>query len=37
MGAILDLVGYVQTPIGAVAAILIVVALYFFIRWVITD
>jgi hypothetical protein len=37
MGAILDLVGYVQTPIGAIAAILIVVALYFFGRWVLSD
>jgi hypothetical protein len=37
MGAILDLVGYLQTPLGAILAILGVVALYFFGRWVLTD
>lgn len=37
MGAILDLVGYLETPVGAIAAIAILVALYFFGRWVLTD
>jgi hypothetical protein len=37
MGAILDLVGYLQTPLGAIVAIVLVVALYFFGRWVLTD
>ena len=37
MGAILDLASWVSTPIGAIVAILLVVALYFFGRWVLTD
>lgn len=37
MGAILDIASWVSTPIGAIAAIAIVVALYFFGRWVLTD
>jgi hypothetical protein len=37
MGAILDLVGYLQTPLGAILAIVGVAALFFFGRWVLTD
>lgn len=37
MGAILDLVSYATTPIGAVITIALVAGLYFFGRWVLTD
>jgi hypothetical protein len=37
MGAILDLASYLETPVGAIAAIAGVVALYFFGRWVLAD
>jgi hypothetical protein len=37
MGAILDLLSYLTTPLGAVIAIAGAVALYFFGRWVLTD
>jgi hypothetical protein len=37
LGAILDLVSMVQTPIGAAAAVAVVAGLYFFVRWVLAD
>lgn len=37
MGAILDLVQLVQTPIGMVVAIAIVAGIYYFVRWVTKD
>jgi hypothetical protein len=37
MGAILDIVGYLATPLGAALAIAGAAALYFFGRWVLTD
>lgn len=37
MGAILDLVQLVQTPIGMIVAIAIVAGIYYFVRWVIKD
>lgn len=37
MGAILDLLGYLQTPLGAILAIGGGAALFFFGRWVLTD
>jgi hypothetical protein len=37
LGAILDLVGYVQTPIGAAAALALIAGAYFYARWVLAD
>lgn len=37
MGAILELVSYMATPLGAVLTIAGAAALYFFGRWVLTD
>jgi hypothetical protein len=37
MGAILDLVNWVQTPIGAGVAIAALTAVYFYGRWVLKD
>ena len=37
MGAILDLVSWVQTPLGAGVAIAIGAAAYFYGRWVFSD
>jgi hypothetical protein len=37
MGAILDIVEYLKTPIGAIAAIGGLAALFFFGRWVLQD
>lgn len=37
MGAILDLLQLVATPIGAAVAVVIVTIIYFFVRWVLKD
>lgn len=37
MGAILDLVQLVQTPIGFIVAVAIVAGIYYFVRWVTKD
>ena len=37
MGAILDLLQIVATPIGAAGAVVVVAVAYFAIRWVLKD
>lgn len=37
MGALLDIVEYLKTPLGAILAIAGVAALFFFGRWVLQD
>jgi hypothetical protein len=37
MGAVLELVSYLFTPLGAIIAIAVGAGLFFFGRWVLTD
>lgn len=37
MGAVLELVSYLFTPLGAIIAIGVGAATFFFARWVLTD
>jgi hypothetical protein len=37
MGAILDLVSWIETPVGAAVAIAALTAAYFYGRWILKD